>query len=131
MPRKRQALIVEDNADADVTSELELLLARLGFEVTRIQELHRVEEAIGNHLYEVALLNATLPDLSWRRTLQAVKNASRTTTVIMITRHAREEDIRVALNAGAYAAVQRPLSQQQLTGLISPECDGLFVALRG
>ena len=50
MPRKRQALIVEDNADADVTSELELLLARLGFEVTRIQELHRVEEAIGNHL---------------------------------------------------------------------------------
>ena len=131
MPRKRQALIVEDSADADVTSELELLLARLGFEVTRIQELDRVEEAIGNHVYEVALLNATLPDLSWRRTLRAVKNASRTTTVIMITRHAGEEDIRLALNAGAYAAVERPLSKQKLASLIAPECDGLFVALRG
>ncbi len=131
MPRKRQALIVEDSADGDVTSELELLLARLGFEVTRIQELDRVEEAIGNHLYEVALLNATLPDLSWRRSLRVIKNAARTTTVIMITRHAGEEDIRVARNAGAYAAVQRPLSQQQLTSLISPQCDGLFVALRG
>ena len=129
MPRKRQALIVED--DADLTSEFESLLARLGFEVTRIQEPDRVEETIGNHVYEVALLNATLPDLSWRRTLRAVKNASLTTTVIMITRHAGEEDVRVALNAGAYAALERPLSQQQLTSLISPQCDGLFVALRG
>ena len=129
MPRKRQALIVED--DADVTSELETLLDRLGFEVTRIQDLDRVEETIGNHVYEVALLNATLPDLSWRRTFRAVKNASRTTTVIMITRHAREEDIRVALNAGAYAAVERPLDPRKLTTLISPQCDGLFVALRG
>ena len=129
MPRKRQALIVED--DADVTSELEALLDHLGFEVTRIQEPHRVEETIGNHVYEVALLNATLPDSSWRRTLRTVKNASRTTTVIMITRHADEEDIRVALNAGAYAAVERPLSQRQLMSLISPQCDGLFVALRG
>ena len=129
MPRKRQALILEN--DADVTSELESLLDRLGFEVTRIQEPDRVEETIGNHVYEVALLNATLPDLSWRRTLRAVKNASRTTTIIMITRHAADEDIRVALNAGAYAAVERPLSQQQLKSLISPQCDGLFVALRG
>ena len=129
MPRKRQALIVEN--DADVTSELESLLYRLGFEVTRIQEPDRVEETIGNHVYEVALLNATLPDLSWRRTLRAVKNASRTTTVIMITRHAADEDIRVALNAGAYAAVERPLSQQQLTSFVSPHCDGLLVALRG
>ncbi len=129
MPRKRQALIVED--DAELTSELESLLGRLGFEVTRIREPNRVEETIGNHVYEVALLNATLPDLSWRRTLRAVKNASRTTTVIMITRDADEEDIRVALNAGAYAAVERPLSKRKLTTLISPQCDGLFVALRG
>ena len=129
MSRKRQALIVED--DADVTSELESLLDRMGFEVTRIQEPDRVEEVIGNHVYEVALLNAPLPDLSWRRTLRAVKNASRTTIVIMVTRQAGEEDIRVALNAGAYAAVERPLSQQQLRSLISPQCDGLFVALRG
>ena len=129
MRRKKQALIVE--ADADVTSELESLLDRVGFEVTRLREPDRVEEAIGNHVYEVALLNAPLPDLSWHRTLRAVKNASRTTTVIMITRHAGEEDIRVALNAGAYAAVKRPLTKQQLTSLISPKCDGLFVALRG
>ena len=129
MPRTKQALIVED--DADVTSELESLLDRMGFEVTRIQEPDRVEEAIGNHIYEVALLNATLPGLSWRRTLRAVKNVSPATTVIMITRHAGEEDIRVALNAGAYAAVERPLSRKQLTSLISPQFDGLFVALRG
>ncbi len=129
MPRKRQALIGED--DAELTSELESLLGRLGFQVTRIQEPDRVEEAIGSRVYEVALLNATLPDLSWRRTLRAVKNASRTTTVIMITRDADEEDIRVALNAGAYAALEWPLSQQKLSTLISPQCDGLFVALRG
>ena len=122
MPRKRQALILED--DAVLTSELESLLERLGFDVTRIQEPDCVEETIGNHVYEVALLNATLPDLSWRRTLRVVKNASRTTTVIMITRHAGEEDIRVALNAGAYAAVERPLSQQSSRALSRPSATG-------
>ena len=128
MPRKRQALIVED--DPEVTLELESLLDNLGFEVTKVREPDNVADTLGNHVFEVALLNATLPDMSWRRTLREVKIASRTTTVLMVTRNAEEEDIRVALNAGAYVALERPLNKQQLTNLISPQYDGLFVALR-
>ena len=128
MPRKRQALIVED--DPEVALELESLLDNLGFEVTKVREPDSVTDALGNHVFEVALLNATLPDMSWRRTLREVKIASRTTTVLMVTRNAEEEDIRVALNAGAYVALDRPLNRQQLTNLISPQYDGLFVALR-
>ena len=128
MPRKRQALIVED--DPEVTLELESLLDNLGFEVTKVREPDSVTDALGNHVFEVALLNATLPDMGWRRTLREVKSASRTTTVLMVTRNAEEEDIRTALNAGAYVALDRPLSKQQLTNLMSPQYDGLFVALR-
>ena len=128
MSRKRQALIVED--DPEVTLELESLLDNLGFEVTKVRESDAIADTLGNHVFEVALLNATLPDMSWRRTLRAVKTASRTTTVLMMARNAEEEDIRVALNAGAYVALDRPLSKQQLTNLISPQYDGLFVSLR-
>ncbi len=128
MPRKRQALIVED--DPEVTLELESLLETLGFEVTKVRDPDAIADTLGNHVFEVALLNATLPDMSWRRTLREVKIASRTTTVLMVTRNAEEEDIRVALNAGAYVALERPLNKQQLTNLISPQYDGLFVALR-
>ncbi len=128
MPRKRQALIVED--DPEVTLELESLLDNLGFEVTKVRQPDSITDALGNHVFEVALLNATLPDMSWRRTLREVKTASRTTTVLMMTRNAEEEDIRTALNAGAYVALDRPLNKQQLTNLISPQYDGLFVALR-
>ncbi len=128
MSRKRQALIVED--DPEVTLELESLLDNLGFEVTKVRESDAITDTLGNHVFEVALLNATLPDMSWRRTLREVKTASRTTTVLMVTRNAEEEDIRVALNAGAYVALERPLNKQQLTDLISPQYDGLFVSLR-
>ena len=128
MSRKRQALIVED--DPEVTLELESLLDNLGFEVTKVREPDAIADTLGNHVFEVALINATLPDMNWRRTLRAVKAASRTTTVLMVTRNAEQEDIRVALNAGAYVALDRPLSKQQLTNLISPQYDGLFVALR-
>ncbi len=110
--------------------ELESLLDNLGYEVTKVRAPDSVADTLGNHVYDVAVLNTTLPDMSWRRTLREVKTASRTTTVLMVTRNAAEEDIRVALNAGAYVALERPLNQQQLTNLISPQYDGLFVALR-
>ena len=127
MPHKKQALIAEE--DHDLAAELCSLLDSIGFSVTAIDDPEKIAETLGNHIFEVALINVRLPGLSWRSTLRTIKNASRTTTVIMMTK-AFLDDVRLALNSGSYVVLDRPLTHDQLAKLLSPQYDGLFVALR-
>ena len=128
MSRSKQALIVED--DRDIAGELKNLLHRMGFKVTLLEDPSQATDTLGTHQYEIALINMTLPEMSWRKTFLTVKNASKSTTVIMFSRSPDEDDIRVALNSGGYIVLDRPLSRDKLSNLISPRNDGLFVALR-
>lgn len=52
--------------------------------------------------------------MTWRATSRRVKGLSRTTSVIMMARSADEEDVRLALNAGAYVVLDRPLAREQV-----------------
>ena len=125
----KQALIVED--DQDVARELSSLLNDMGFKVTTLDDATLAAEKLSTHQFEVALVNKTLPEESWQATLTAVKSASRSTTVIMMSRYANEEDIRIALSSGAYIVLDRPIDQARMTSLLaSPKNDGLFVSLR-
>ena len=125
----KQALIVED--DQDVARELSSLLNDMGFKVTTLDDATLAAEKLSTHQFEVALMNKTLPEASWQATLTAVKSASRSTTVIMMSRTANEEDIRIALSSGAYIVLDRPIDQGRMTSLLaSPTNDGLFVSLR-
>ena len=128
MANIRQALLVEDREA--VATELESLLSKLGFKVTTIQEPESVAQILESREYEVALMNMTLPGMNWRRTMLTVKSAARTTTIIAVKESPDEDDMRLALNAGSYVALERPLRQDQLANLIAPENDGIFVALR-
>ena len=128
MPNVKQALIVEDNRD--MAAELESLLMEMGFKVTTIQEPEKVAPTLEGRDYEVALMNMTLPGMNWRRTISTIKNTARTTTIIAVKQSPNEDDVRLALNAGAYAVVDRPLTEKQLTNLLSPQNDGMFIALR-
>ena len=128
MPQTKHALLVED--DQNMAVELSDLLKRIGFRVTVLEEPTEALGALESHEYEVALMNMQLPDQSWQDTLKAVRNASKSTTIIMIARAPEENDVRTALNAGSYAVLERPLSQDQLSNLIAPKNSGMFVALR-
>ena len=129
MPQIRQALIMDD--DEEVVVELRSLLRGLGFRVTTISDPALLEDTLGDRRYELALVNLALPDKSWPGTFQTIKSASRTTTVVMMTRHADEKDVRLAYTAGAFMMLDRPVTSEQLAGLTSPQADGLFVVLRG
>ena len=125
----KQALIVED--DQDVARELSSLLNDMGFKVTTLDDATLAAEKLSTHQFEVAFVNKTLPEKSWQSTLTTVKSASRSTTVIMMSSTANEEDIRVALSSGAYIVLDRPIDQRRMTSLLaSPKNDGLFVSLR-
>ncbi|MCI0437589.1 MAG: response regulator [Chloroflexi bacterium] len=129
MSLTRQALIVEDNRD--VAGELEALLNGMGFKVTTIQDPTQATETLGEHQYELAFMNMTLPEMTWKRTLTTIKSAARTTTVMMMRREASEDDVRLALNSGAYVVLNRPITSEQLSHLISPKSDGMLIVLRG
>ncbi len=128
MANIRQALLVEDCED--VATELEALLTKMGLKVTTTQDPESVTQILASREYEVAIMNMTLPGMNWRRTMLAVKGAARTTTVISVMEAPDEDDMRLALNAGSYVAIYRPLRQEQLANLIAPENDGIFVALK-
>ena len=125
----RKALIVEE--DSEVASELTSILSDMGYKVTTIDDPAEVTNTLGTHQFEVALLNMRLPDLSWRGTFKAIKSASRSTTVIMMSQETAEEDKRTALTAGAYISMERPLDGARFSQLISAKNDGMFVALKG
>ena len=124
----KQALIVK--GDGDVAEELRTLLADIGFDVTTLEEPAELTARLQAGRCEVALLDAKLPDAEWRRTLRISKNASPTTTVIVLAQSATEQDVRSALRAGRYAVLRRPLTQEQITGLVSPSNDGLFLLVQ-
>ena len=125
----RKALIVEKNAE--IASELTSILSDMGYKVTTIDDPTEVTNTLGTHQYEVALLNMRLPELSWRGTFNAIKSASRSTTVIMMSQETGEEDKRTALTAGAYISMERPIDSARFSQLISAKSDGMFVALKG
>ncbi len=129
MVQTKQALIVDENHE--VAEELQVILDGLGFKVTTLEDANTVAETLGTSQYEVALVNMTLPDMTWRKTLRAVKSVAQDTTVIMMTCSVDEDDVRNALHAGAYIVLERPLSQEQINHVISPRNDGMFVLLRG
>lgn len=128
MSRTRQALIVEE--DKDISGELMSLLSGLGFKVTITEDPTEVPDTLMNREFEVALMNMPLPDMTWKKTLKTVKNAARTTTIIMMSKSSDEDALRSALSSRAYAVLDRPLTQEQIHNLIAPQNDGLFVVLR-
>ena len=128
MPQTKHALLVEN--DQDMADELTDLLKGIGFRVTILEDPTEALGALESHEYEVALMNMQLPEQSWQKTLNMVREASRSTIIIMIARAPAENDVRTALNAGSYAVLERPLTKDQLTSLIAPKNSGMFVALR-
>ena len=128
MPQTKHALIVEN--DQNMAGELSELLKGIGFKVTILEDPTEAPGALESHEYEVALMNMRLPDHSWQKTLSSVRDASKSTTIIMIARAPEENDVRTALNAGSYAVLERPLTRDQLTNLIAPKNSGMFVALK-
>ena len=92
MANVRQALLVEDREN--VATELEALLTKMGFKVTTIQDPESVTQILASREYEVALMNMTLPDMNWRRTMVTVKASARTTTIIAVKEAPGEDDMR-------------------------------------
>ncbi len=128
MAQTKHALIVD--TDQDWAAELTSLLEGLGFEVTTLQDPSEAAETLRGEDYAVALVNVTLPDMSWRNTVRSIKEAARDTIVMMMKRSPEEDEVRRALSSGTYVAISSPVSEEQFTNLIASKKDGMLVTLR-
>lgn len=128
MADTKNALLVMD--DGELCQELIALLDDMGYQVTEIDGMSDVREHLVSHKYDVLIMGATLPDLSWKATVNDLRNTTHAARVMMITRTAQDANLRSALRAGGYAVLERPISSTQLSNIIALGRYGMFVLAR-
>lgn len=128
MPEPRRVLLATD--DGELGAELSGLLEGLGCQVTLVSEPSCALNNLNNERYDLVVMGASLPNLSWSETVDVIKEMSRSTTVMLITRAADESDLRSALNSGGYAVLDRPISTERLSAIIDLGRPGMMVIVR-
>ncbi|MDP6452614.1 MAG: response regulator [SAR202 cluster bacterium] len=128
MPDTKKALMTM--ADSELSQELATLLDGLGYQVTEILDVSYVLENLTDNRYDLLVMGAALPDLSWQNTVDELRKTSNAARVVLMTRAAGEADLRSALNAGGYAVLERPISPAKLSDIIALPRYGMFVLVR-
>ncbi|MCH7878945.1 MAG: response regulator [candidate division Zixibacteria bacterium] len=81
--------------------------------------------------FNVVVLGIRLPGQTWHESLRAVKTLAPEAAVLMLAESADAEDMRDALSAGTYRALEPPLTADDLMAMITHDRGGVFVVLRG
>jgi DNA-binding response OmpR family regulator len=115
MPAAR-ILVIED--DDDVARLEQLVLERAGYEVRRSATgADGLEQAAAFHP-DVVILDVGLPDISGLDVCTSICNSS-STFVLMVSGHAREQDVLLGLGLGADDYITKPFSGNELVARAS------------
>ncbi len=114
MRTRPSILLVED--EKDITIMLRYNLERAGFAVSETGDGEEALIMIGEHSYDLVILDWMLPSVSGLEVCRAVRRAPATKTlpVIMLTARAEEEDRVRGLDSGADDYVPKPFSPGEL-----------------
>ncbi|MDP6714970.1 MAG: hypothetical protein QF368_10120, partial [SAR202 cluster bacterium] len=74
MPDTKKALMTM--ADSELSQELATLLDGLGYQVTEILDVSYVLENLTDNRYDLLVMGAALPDLSWQNTVDELRKTS-------------------------------------------------------
>ena len=112
----RRVLVVDD--EADIRELLDLTLARMGLDADCAGSLAEARRLLASHSYQLCLTDMRLPDGDG---LELVRHISETVSdlpVAVITAHGSAENAVCALKAGAFDYIAKPVSLDQLRGLV-------------
>jgi DNA-binding response OmpR family regulator len=76
-------------------------------------------ELVGQKNFSLILLDLNLPDIYGADVLRRIKKMDSKTPVIIVTGHGTEKDRKECLQQGAYAFVHKPLSIDELMGILA------------
>lgn len=112
----RKVLIVDD--EADILELLELTLLRMGLESQRAMKVSDAIACLNSQHFDLCLTDMRLPDGTGTELVQYIGQHFPELPVAVITAYGSTENAVLALKAGAFDYIPKPVSLDQLRALV-------------
>lgn len=112
----KRVLVVDD--EADIRELLDLTLARMGLQADCAGSLAEARQLLANHSYQLCLTDMRLPDGEGLELVRHIADTVADLPVAVITAHGSAENAVSALKAGAFDYIAKPVSLDQLRGMV-------------
>jgi two-component system response regulator PilR (NtrC family) len=109
-------LLVDD--EPDILELLELALRKMGLEVDKAGNLQEALAKLAARHYDLCLTDMRLPDGNGMQVVQHIAQHNLDVPVAVITAHGNMENAVIALKAGAFDYLSKPVSLDQLRALV-------------
>jgi two-component system response regulator PilR (NtrC family) len=109
-------LVVDD--EAHLRELLEITLIKMGLDVDSAESLTAARACLGKNSYALVLTDMRLPDGSGMELVQEVCSSYKNTPIAVITAFGSADNAVVALKAGAFDYVSKPVALDQLRKLV-------------
>ncbi len=116
-----RVLVVDD--EPDIRELLDLTLARMGLEADCAGSVAEARRYLGDRTYQLCLTDMRLPDGSGLDLVTEIGRTVHDLPVAVITAHGSAENAVSALKAGAFDYIAKPVSLDQLRGLVKSALD--------
>lgn len=118
---RRRVLVVDD--EPDIRELLDLTLAKMGLDADCAGSLAEARQFLATHKYHLCLTDMRLPDGAGLELVAEIGTAQHDLPVAVITAHGSAENAVSALKAGAFDYIAKPVSLEQLRGLVKSALD--------
>lgn len=113
---KPRILVIDD--EAHLRELLEITLIKMGLDVDSAETLEIARGLLAKNTYSLILTDMRLPDGSGLEMVELVTNAHKNTPIAVITAFGSAENAVIALKAGAFDYVSKPVALDQLRKLV-------------
>jgi two-component system response regulator PilR (NtrC family) len=109
-------LVVDD--EADLRELLEITLVKMGLDVDSASTVREARALLGQHDYALVLTDMRLPDGTGLELVREVAGQGRSTPIAVITAYGSAENAVIALKAGAFDYVSKPVVLEDLRTMV-------------
>ena len=117
----KRVLVVDD--EADIRELLDLTLARMGLQADCVGSLAEARQMLAGKRYQLCLTDMRLPDGEGLELVRHIAETVADLPVAVITAHGSAENAVSALKAGAFDYIAKPVSLDQLRGMVKSALD--------
>ena len=110
-------LIVDD--EAHIRELLEITLIKMGLDVDSAENLKSAKQFFAQHHYALVLTDMRLPDGLGLELVELVAKSNKNTPIAVITAFGSADNAVIALKAGAFDYVSKPVALDQLRKLVN------------
>jgi len=110
-------LVVDD--EAHIRELLEITLIKMGMDVDSAESLAQARKYFDQHYYSLVLTDMRLPDGLGLEFVEEVARSGKNTPIAVITAFGSTDNAVIALKAGAFDYVSKPVSLDQLRKLVN------------